>query len=533
MSVGDTLSVPVGHMPTGSAPPYPSATGMPTPREIVGRIEAWGAAKTRLTLTRLLGLGVMAGVFIAIGGACLTLVVTSSDLGFGPTRLLGGIVFSLGLMLVVLTGAELSTGNCLLVVPWLTRGLPTSALLRNWGLSFTANTAGALLFALLAASSGVFDGDALQHSVRRIAEAKLQLPAGQAFVRGILCNMLVCLAVWMSFAASTAPGKMLAVLLPITAFVALGFEHSVANLYLLPLGFWAGAGGGAAGFAGNIVPVTLGNIVGGGAVAMMLALMHGRTAAATLRDEPLPVAAGQPKFRARALVAAALAGSAVALVWKSDAKTAPVSQQADTAMPAAERLVFARASSLRARLQLYEGQADTTERLLRDLQVRLADLAQTTGAAKPTPVDAPLADRPAASQPAPPPPMDRLSCRAAAQQMSAAVVLRFAPYQKDLDAGNSARLAQIANWAEACPALQFTVRSLTDNRGSQTANLALSRRRAQLVLAALFNEGAGLALAQRRIKLEALGATAPVASNDTEDGRKQNRRVEIVARLVE
>jgi formate/nitrite transporter len=247
---------------------------MPTPSEIIRRLDTWGSAKAALSFERLSALGLLAGLFIGLGGAFFAMAVTGSALGIGPTRVLGGVVFSSGLVLVVFTGAELSTGNCLLVVPWLAGRVSSRALLRNWGLSFLSNAVGAVLLALLVSRSGLLRSDDLRDTVRHIVEAKVALPFGEAFVRGILCNMLVCLAIWMSFTAPTALGKILTLALPIAAFVALGFEHSIANLFLLPLGISGGAQANVIGVLSNLVPVALGNLVGGAGLGMVLALVH-------------------------------------------------------------------------------------------------------------------------------------------------------------------------------------------------------------------------------------------------------------------
>jgi formate/nitrite transporter len=161
----------------------------------------------------------------------------------------------------------LFTGNNLIVMAWVERKVTLAQLLRNWGLVYIANLVGALGSAILMHGSGVLGmGDnAMAETAIRIAESKVELGVVEAFIRGILCNALVCLAVWLCFAAHTVAGKCIAIIFPISAFVALGFEHSVANMYLIPIGWLAGAEGvGMTGFVGNMVPVTLGNIVGGG-----------------------------------------------------------------------------------------------------------------------------------------------------------------------------------------------------------------------------------------------------------------------------
>ncbi len=247
-------------------PPAPNAFDAYKPAEMAALVARVGVAKARLPALQTVTLGLMAGAFIAFGGMFYTLAITDSGLGFGPTRLLGGLAFSLGLILVVVGGAELFTGNNLIVMAWAERKVTTAALLRNWGLVYLANLAGALGCVLLVALSGTLElgGGAVAATAAKIAEGKLALGFVEAFARGVLCNILVCLAVWLCFAAHSVSGKILAIVFPITAFVALGFEHSVANMYLVPIGMLAGGGGlDLAGFLGNLVPVTLGNILGG------------------------------------------------------------------------------------------------------------------------------------------------------------------------------------------------------------------------------------------------------------------------------
>lgn len=242
-----------------------------TPDQIARRVETVGIAKARLATVPLIALAVLAGAFIAFGTMSYTVTVTGSGLGFGPTRLLGGVIFSLGLILVLVGGAELFTGNVLMVMGWADRKIATRELLRNWGLVYLGNFAGALGMAALAWAAGAFElgNGAVGPTTIELASVKVGLPFGIAFFRGVLCNILVCLAVWLCFAARGVADKILAILFPISAFVALGFEHSVANMYLIPAAMLA-AGDAAApgldlgGLVGNLVPVTLGNIVGGG-----------------------------------------------------------------------------------------------------------------------------------------------------------------------------------------------------------------------------------------------------------------------------
>jgi formate/nitrite transporter len=235
------------------------------PAQMARLVEEVGVRKANLPTLPTLTLGLLAGAFIAFGALFYTIVITDSTLGFGPTRLIGGLAFSLGLILVIVGGAELFTGNSLIVMALAQRRITLAALLRNWGLVFVANFAGAVATACAVAWSGVLSGDAVAATALRIAEAKIGLDPVAAFSRGVLCNVLVCLAVWLCFATRTVADKVLVIPLPIAAFVALGFEHSIANMFFLPLAMLLGSTQiGLAGMLGNLIPVTLGNIVGGG-----------------------------------------------------------------------------------------------------------------------------------------------------------------------------------------------------------------------------------------------------------------------------
>ena len=260
----------------------PSPQDAYPPAQIARLVEQVGVKKATMPAVQTLALGVLAGAFIAFGAMYFTLVITGSPLGFGPSRMLGGLAFSLGLVLVVVGGAELFTGNNLIVMAWAERRITTAQLARNWALVYLANLGGALGTAIMVHWSGVMTlGDgAVAMTAARIAEAKVALSFGEAFFRGILCNTLVCLALWLCFAAHDVASKVLAIVFPISAFVALGFEHSVANMYLIPMAMLAGAEGvTAAGFLRNLAPVTLGNIVGGGvfvALVYWLIYLRGR-----------------------------------------------------------------------------------------------------------------------------------------------------------------------------------------------------------------------------------------------------------------
>jgi formate/nitrite transporter len=235
------------------------------PAEMARRVQTAGVAKARLGLVPLTVLGLLAGAFIAFGALFFVIVTTGAGDAFGPTRLLGGVAFSLGLILVVVGGAELFTGNALIVMAWAGSHVTTAELLRNWLIVYVTNFLGALAIVLGVVVAGTLDlaSGEVGRNAAQIAEAKVALAPAAAFARAILCNALVCLAVWLTFAAHDATGKILAILWPITAFVAIGFEHSVANMFLLPLGLAAGADVSLPQIGGNLAIVTLGNILGG------------------------------------------------------------------------------------------------------------------------------------------------------------------------------------------------------------------------------------------------------------------------------
>ena len=252
------------------------------PAELARRVVDVGATKAGLSAIDSLTLGVLAGAFIGLGAAFATVAMTGTTLGFGPTRVLGGVAFSLGLILVVVAGAELFTGNNLVAMAWASRVISTGQLFRNWVLVYIGNFVGSVGTALLVFWTGTWaanDGGVGANALR-IAAAKCDLSFGEAFARGVLCNALVCLAVWLCQSGRSTTDKILAIVWPISAFVALGFEHSVANMYFIPLGILlrsdpgvlsAAAAGSTtfadtltmSGLVSNLVPVTLGNVVGG------------------------------------------------------------------------------------------------------------------------------------------------------------------------------------------------------------------------------------------------------------------------------
>ena len=244
-----------------------------TPAETVRAIMENGKRVAVQPLSRTVVLSLLAGFYIAFGAELATVVGagTTEKLGQGVARLLSGSVFSLGLMLVVICGAELFTGNSLLTKTALLGEITWGKLLENWVVVLLGNFVGSLFFAWLMYRSNLWQAPLIAEQAIAIATAKTQLPFDVALVRGILCNWLVCLAVFMATAARDIPGKMLACFGPIMAFVASGFEHSIANMYFIPTGLllardfpgtdpsltWGNF------FIGNLLPVTLGNIIGG------------------------------------------------------------------------------------------------------------------------------------------------------------------------------------------------------------------------------------------------------------------------------
>jgi formate transporter len=249
----------------------PNGADAYAPLEVARRVETVGVAKARMATLPLLMLGMLAGAFVGLGSMLYVIVRSDPTLGFAASQIVGGLVFSLGLLLVVVAGAELFTGNNLLAMAWADGKITSAELLRNWILVCAANFVGAAGLALLVFLSGhpgMNDG-AIGRTVIQIALAKQSLPLAEAFFRGILCNVLVCMAVWMAMAGRSVVDRAVAVVFPITAFVAAGFEHSVANMYLMPMAMLLQQNGGGsaavtwAGMTGNLLPVIAGNLVGG------------------------------------------------------------------------------------------------------------------------------------------------------------------------------------------------------------------------------------------------------------------------------
>ncbi len=264
---------------------------MYTPKEVAENYLSICRAKAALPLGRMFLLACMAGAFVALAGVASTAAAaTVGDPSLA--KLISGCVFPAGLAMVIVAGSELFTGNNLMIMGVLSRVISVRQMLRNWCVVYLGNFVGAALVAALCVLGHVFsafDGR-LAASVIAIAQTKAALPFGDAFVRGILCNFLVCIAVWMASAARSVPGKIIAVFFPIMTFVVAGFEHSVANMYYLMAGLLTAAQTGAVAegltwggaLAGNLLPVTLGNLVGGvllvGVSAWYLYLKQGKTA---------------------------------------------------------------------------------------------------------------------------------------------------------------------------------------------------------------------------------------------------------------
>lgn len=251
-----------------------------TPDQIAKRIEKAGISKSGNDPIKVLALAVLAGAFIAFGAVFFTLVThDSSAMAASLLRVLGGLVFCLGLILVVVAGAELFTGNNLIVMAFVDGQVSFAGLMRNWLLVYIGNFIGALGILVLIYFSQhwhIAEG-AVGAKVIAIANAKVNLTWVEAFSRGILCNILVCMAVWLCFAGRSVVDKVVAIIFPITAFVAMGFEHSVANMYFIPAGIvamhdaqlvnWVNSDLTQLTIEGfllnNLLPVTLGNIIGG------------------------------------------------------------------------------------------------------------------------------------------------------------------------------------------------------------------------------------------------------------------------------
>lgn len=290
------------------------------PAQMAARVEKAGIIKGNLDVISTFTLAVLAGAFIAFGAVLYTYVIHDSQLSIGLTKLIGGLVFCLGLILVIVAGAELFTGNSLIVMAYVSRKVTLEQLLRNWVIVFIGNLVGSLAIVLLIWLSRQWTSADSSVGVKAlmIANSKVNLAFWQAFSKGILCNILVCLAVWLCFSGRSVTDKILAIIFPITAFVALGFEHSVANMYFVPAGLIIKqspqvleAAQNALGQAPdlsrltipgflihNLLPVSIGNIIGGGfMVAAIYWFVYLRRSAAEpirrlMTDGPPTVAPG-------------------------------------------------------------------------------------------------------------------------------------------------------------------------------------------------------------------------------------------------
>ncbi|MDD3818926.1 MAG: formate/nitrite transporter family protein [Actinomycetota bacterium] len=261
------------------------------PAEMEKRVESACVSKSKLSFLSLLLLAILAGAYISLGAGFFTLVVFDSSLSVGLTRTLGGIAFSLGLILVVIAGGELFTGNNMLMMGAASGVITYKQMLKNWGISYLGNFIGSLLMVFLMFLTGLWKMKDYMLGAKMvlIAADKVNLTFLEAFTRGIMCNLLVCLAVWLCYSARNVVSKIAAIIFPITAFVALGFEHSVANMYFIPIGILLKRNSDVVnmassmsegvslgrlnitGFLGNLLPVTIGNIIGG---AIMVALTY-------------------------------------------------------------------------------------------------------------------------------------------------------------------------------------------------------------------------------------------------------------------
>lgn len=263
------------------------------PTEMAQKAEDVGLRKANLDFLTLFFLSILAGAFIGLGAIFSTTVTTGgSVLPYGINRLIAGISFCLGLILVIVGGAELFTGNTLIIMGFMSGKVPLTKLLRNWGIVYLGNFVGSVLTAITMffTKQYTFANGNVGLNILNIAESKSSLDFLQAIVLGVICNALVCLAVWLTFSAGTTTDKILAIIFPITAFVAAGTEHSVANMYFIPIGLMVKNFGGATFFENigktsldfpnltlgnffleNLLPVTIGNIIGG---AVMVGLIY-------------------------------------------------------------------------------------------------------------------------------------------------------------------------------------------------------------------------------------------------------------------
>jgi len=262
------------------------------PSEMATQAESLGVAKAKMAPSKTFVLAVLAGAFIAFGSVFFTTVTSASTMSYGVTRLLGGLSFCLGLVLVIVGGAELFTGNNLIIMAWANKKVSTLQVLKNWCLVYLGNFIGALFIVVLMifARQYLSASGMVGINMLNIAKIKCELGFTQAIALGILCNILVCLAVWLCLSSKSISGKIISIVFPVTAFVSCGFEHSIANMYFVPKAIimlqqqdtkmlalieqsgvnydtvtWSNF------FINNLLPVTLGNIIGG---AVLVGLVY-------------------------------------------------------------------------------------------------------------------------------------------------------------------------------------------------------------------------------------------------------------------
>lgn len=247
---------------------------MRAPKEIYEKYITVGVGKTKQGMLKVFVLAVLAGVFIALAGVASTFANNIVN------KLCGSVVFCGGLSMVLVAGSELFTGNSLLIMPLLDKKITLSALIKNWITVYIGNFIGSVAVAFFAVSSGVLSS--FSESVINTAVVKTSLSFSEALVRGILCNFLVCIAVWMSFSSDKTADKITAIIFPITFFVLSGFEHSIANMYFIPVGLLMSVKTGLSGsitvggfLFKNLLPVTLGNLAGGILVGLAYRFIYG------------------------------------------------------------------------------------------------------------------------------------------------------------------------------------------------------------------------------------------------------------------
>ncbi|MFZ1677372.1 MAG: formate transporter FocA [Saprospiraceae bacterium] len=254
------------------------------PPEMALQAEQVGVSKVNMSTSKTLVLSMLAGAFISFGAVFFSTVTAASTMSYGITKLIGGLSFSLGLVLVIIGGAELFTGNNLIIMAWANKKVSTTQVLLNWIWVYLGNMIGSLFIVVLMFFSRqyLFGAGAVGINILNIAKAKCELGFSQAIALGVLCNILVCLAVWVSYSSRSISGKILAIVFPITAFVTAGFEHSIANMYFIPegilvlkygnLNFLTLINDSAQTYQSvswsnflicNLLPVTIGNIIGG------------------------------------------------------------------------------------------------------------------------------------------------------------------------------------------------------------------------------------------------------------------------------